>query len=437
MIRVGIYYGFNAGPLGYHNPKCVVPLTYRKIRLTASSLEPEELDDSDTCIWSLSHDDKCLVNLVRKHIDELSLSLPYLQVPSGVLWSLPFPHMVSGIFGFNHGTPQRKRMIALTPSLLLHVGPYAFRNNITFNSHSMRKSDMLDKGAPPSESYPSSVLPRTAGASAAEEQVRPQKTPRTTRAQKQDTGNPGANIVEMKTKICPDHGVIPEYHLKIFENGRHYCKLATNPVCADKFALPTYLVGNTRGSMVFSRTTNAEGIDGLKICGRASLRLNFTQRKKFAKTPTPSSFARRVKQRQGESTSAYVERYKDECIHVKACPEILKISGLHAMEKTINKPSNLSNSSANRQIGQGRQIGSPRYKNIKKGKINKGCRGKKDAPRDRLTPSIWCQSCSQRKTKQKSHSKNFRKGSEYQSFLPTLTALVQRMVEPLTIEINA
>ncbi|GKG03606.1 hypothetical protein Tco_0311242 [Tanacetum coccineum] len=28
-----------------------------------------------------------------------------------------------------------------------------------------------------------------------------------------------------------------------------------------------------------------------------------------------------------ESTSAYVECYKDECIHVKACPEILKISG--------------------------------------------------------------------------------------------------------------
>ncbi|GJW46772.1 hypothetical protein Tco_0078418 [Tanacetum coccineum] len=35
-----------------------------------------------------------------------------------------------------------------------------------------------------------------------------------------------------------------------------------------------------------------------------------------------------VNRRQGEeSTSAYVERYKDECIHVKACPEILKISG--------------------------------------------------------------------------------------------------------------
>ncbi|GJW09272.1 RNA-directed DNA polymerase, eukaryota, reverse transcriptase zinc-binding domain protein [Tanacetum coccineum] len=36
-------------------------------------LENEELVDSDTCIWSLSHYDKFLVNSVRKHIDELSL----------------------------------------------------------------------------------------------------------------------------------------------------------------------------------------------------------------------------------------------------------------------------------------------------------------------------------------------------------------------------
>ncbi|GJX37992.1 hypothetical protein Tco_0251295 [Tanacetum coccineum] len=38
-----------------------------------ASLEPGELVDFDTCIWSLSHDDKFLVNSVRKHIDELSL----------------------------------------------------------------------------------------------------------------------------------------------------------------------------------------------------------------------------------------------------------------------------------------------------------------------------------------------------------------------------
>ncbi|GKD95870.1 hypothetical protein Tco_1379767 [Tanacetum coccineum] len=37
------------------------------------SLEPEELVDSNTCIWSLSHDEIFLVNSVRKHIDELSL----------------------------------------------------------------------------------------------------------------------------------------------------------------------------------------------------------------------------------------------------------------------------------------------------------------------------------------------------------------------------
>ncbi|GKF74857.1 RNA-directed DNA polymerase, eukaryota, partial [Tanacetum coccineum] len=35
-----------------------------------ASLEPEELVDSDTCIWSVSHDS---VNSVMKHIDELSL----------------------------------------------------------------------------------------------------------------------------------------------------------------------------------------------------------------------------------------------------------------------------------------------------------------------------------------------------------------------------
>ena len=34
-----------------------------------------------------------------------------------------------------------------------------------------------------------------------------------------------------------------------------------------------------------------------------------------------------MKQRHNESTSAFMERYKDECIRIKACPELLKISG--------------------------------------------------------------------------------------------------------------
>ncbi|GJS23164.1 nucleotide-binding alpha-beta plait domain-containing protein [Tanacetum coccineum] len=105
------------------------------------SLEPEKLVDSNTCIWSISHDDKFSVNSVRKHIDELSLPslspMPTLSslvtqlllfgisfVFGQVLCSLPIPLVASGIFGFSHGTPQRKRRTALTPSLLLPVGPY-------------------------------------------------------------------------------------------------------------------------------------------------------------------------------------------------------------------------------------------------------------------------------------------------------------------------
>ncbi|GJU36180.1 hypothetical protein Tco_1184534 [Tanacetum coccineum] len=86
----------------------------------------------------------------------------------------------------------------------------------------------------------------------------------------------------------------PDDHLKIFESAATIEKLA-HPV----------------------------SIDGFEELRRA-FRLNFTQRKKCAKNPVELA---RVKQRQGESTSVYMERYKDECIHVKACPEILKISG--------------------------------------------------------------------------------------------------------------
>ncbi|GKB07819.1 hypothetical protein Tco_0836103 [Tanacetum coccineum] len=58
----------------------------------------------------------------------------------------------------------------------------------------------------------------------------------------------------------------------------------------------------------------------------------FNSTKKCAKNPVELA---RVKQRQGESTSAYVESYNDECIHVKACPKILKISGFM---NRINNP---------------------------------------------------------------------------------------------------
>nr|GFC42990.1 reverse transcriptase domain-containing protein [Tanacetum cinerariifolium] len=90
---------------------------------------------------------------------------------------------------------------------------------------------------------------------------------------KRDTGNPGTDTETRRTKICLIHGVAKR---------------------------STRLLG---ASVIFQKIR--EG-----ACQLMS-KLMMGQ----------------VKQRQGESTSAYVERYKDECIHLKACPEILKISG--------------------------------------------------------------------------------------------------------------
>ncbi|GJW39237.1 reverse transcriptase domain-containing protein [Tanacetum coccineum] len=109
----------------------------------------------------------------------------------------------------------------------------------------------------------------------------------------------------------------PDDHLKIFESAATI-ENWPQPVWCHMFN--STLVGNARNW--FSKLPR-RSIDGFEELRRA-FRLNFTQRKKCAKNPVELA---RVKQRQGESTSVYMERYKDECIHVKACPEILKISG--------------------------------------------------------------------------------------------------------------
>nr|GEZ57794.1 reverse transcriptase domain-containing protein [Tanacetum cinerariifolium] len=109
----------------------------------------------------------------------------------------------------------------------------------------------------------------------------------------------------------------PDNHLKIFESAA-IIENWPQPVWCHMFN--STLVRNARNW--FSKLPR-RSIDGFEELRRA-FRLNFTQRKKCAKNPVELA---RVKQRQGESTSAYVERYKDECIHVKACPEIIKISG--------------------------------------------------------------------------------------------------------------
>ncbi|GKE30793.1 reverse transcriptase domain-containing protein [Tanacetum coccineum] len=108
----------------------------------------------------------------------------------------------------------------------------------------------------------------------------------------------------------------PDDHLKIFESAATI-ENWPQPVWCHMFN--STLVGNARNW--FSKLPR-RSIDGFEELRRA-FRLNFTQRKKCAKNPIELA---RVKQRQGESISSYVELYKDECIHVKACPEILKIS---------------------------------------------------------------------------------------------------------------
>ncbi|GJV53409.1 reverse transcriptase domain-containing protein [Tanacetum coccineum] len=235
-----------------------------------------------------------------------------------------------------------------------------------------------------------------------------------------------------------------------------------------------------RGGNGFSKL-RSRSIDGFEELRRA-FRLNFTQRKKCAKNPVELA---RVKQRQGESTSAYVERYKDECIHVKACPEILKISGSfiqgeaaaadsrkgysnnRSQEQSRRQSNDQSSSRNNSYRGQrgGRgndkytpltmtpkeilategsnfpkpppmrtpeeqRIGSLGEEHQRREKTKE--RGKKDLTRDKADTIYMVQSW-QRKTKQKV-SQKFSHGSGI-SF-PTLTA-DNAVVEPLTIEINA
>ncbi|GKE58714.1 reverse transcriptase domain-containing protein [Tanacetum coccineum] len=232
------------------------------------------------------------------------------------------------------------------------------------------------------------------------------------------------------------------------------------------------LVGNARNW--FSKLPR-RSIDGFEELRRA-FRLNFTQRKKCAKNPVELA---RVKQRQGESTSAYekppprtaekatqtighknspgdnpMTRGNDKYTPLTMTPkEILATEG-----SNFPKPPPMRTLEEQR-VGNGyceyhRQKGHTSnecvqlrqlidklvkegrldhlVKNIKEGKDKQRSRGKKDTLRDKADTIYMVQSW-QRKTKQKV-SQKFSHGSGI-SF-PTLTA-DNAVVEPLTIEINA
>ncbi|GJZ36417.1 reverse transcriptase domain-containing protein [Tanacetum coccineum] len=265
----------------------------------------------------------------------------------------------------------------------------------------------------------------------------------------------------------------PDDHLKIFESAATI-ENWPQPVWCHMFN--STLVGNARNW--FSKLPR-RSIDGFEELRRA-FRLNFTQRKKCAKNPVELA---RVKQRQGESTSAYVERYKDECIHSRPSPNSQESQGFEGINhpelikghrnnpgdnpttrvavattatavKVASEGTTLHTTDNDPQIRYSQQkVKLPKppqcalieqrwgtdtaeldhlVKNIKEGKDKQRSGGKKDAPRDKADTIYMVQSW-QRKTKQKV-SQKFSHGSGI-SF-PTLTA-DNAVVEPLTIEINA
>ncbi|GJV84845.1 hypothetical protein Tco_1524743 [Tanacetum coccineum] len=195
-----------------------------------------------------------------------------------------------------------------------------------------------------------------------------------------------------------------------------------------------------------------------------AFRLNFTQRKKCAKNPVELA---RVKQRQGESTSAYekppprtAEKATQTTGHrnspgdnpmtrvavATTATAVSKLPGagerqVHPTDNdpkgdTRNRrcklPKTTTNAHSRRATHGERILLDHLVKNIKEGKDKQRSGGKKDAPRDKADTIYMVQSW-QRKTKQKV-SQKFSHGSGI-SF-PTLTA-DNAVVEPLTIEINA
>ncbi|GJY89317.1 reverse transcriptase domain-containing protein [Tanacetum coccineum] len=56
---------------------------------------------------------------------------------------------------------------------------------------------------------------------------------------------------------------------------------------------------------------------------RKAFRRNFTQRKKYSKNPVELA---RIRQRSGEYLDSFSERFKDEMVYFKHCPDLMKIS---------------------------------------------------------------------------------------------------------------
>ncbi|GJZ56493.1 reverse transcriptase domain-containing protein [Tanacetum coccineum] len=109
----------------------------------------------------------------------------------------------------------------------------------------------------------------------------------------------------------------PEDHLKLFQSAAK----------TEMWAMPTRchmfnstLTGNAR---VWFDKLPKESIDSYEDL-RAAFRENYLQQTKHIKDPVE---IHHIKQRDGESTEEFMERYKAEVLNVKGAPECMKISG--------------------------------------------------------------------------------------------------------------
>ncbi|GJZ99580.1 reverse transcriptase domain-containing protein [Tanacetum coccineum] len=109
----------------------------------------------------------------------------------------------------------------------------------------------------------------------------------------------------------------PEDHLKLFQSAAK----------TERWAMPTWchmfnstLTGNAR---VWFDKLPKESIDSYEDL-RAAFRENYLQQTKHIKDPVE---IHHIKQRDGESTEDFMERYKAEVLDVEGAPECMKISG--------------------------------------------------------------------------------------------------------------
>ncbi|GJW96648.1 reverse transcriptase domain-containing protein [Tanacetum coccineum] len=109
----------------------------------------------------------------------------------------------------------------------------------------------------------------------------------------------------------------PEDHIKLFQSAAK----------TERWAMPTWChMFNstlTRNARVWFDKLLKESIDSYEDL-RAAFRENYRQQTKHIKDPVE---IHHIKQRDGESTEDFMERYKEEVLDVEGAPECMKISG--------------------------------------------------------------------------------------------------------------